>query len=312
MQDYTCFQDFSKVYKENTPSFTVIGSNSEEDKDVCIELLISGKTQEFDASGLTISDLSKWTEAYGLFPSKEVITIFQVEKLSQQTRDFLIRYAKNPHPYLTVLLFTTKQSCYQSLRKEFSSAIFLSLFGEWPSDREKRMMVLLSQRASLLGISCPLALASAFIKKFPQGEEMHNLLGEFHKLLCCMGKKQTLEYSDIESFVVKKEQVSLWKLRDAVLQRNASESQALLQSLIYEQGEDPLGLIAFLRGQCLYGLRSLEEEVGDRKHRFFVAYGKERLYQALSHLFYAESVIKNNDQDPIIAVETLLIRMTHS
>ncbi|AAP05159.1 DNA polymerase III subunit delta [Chlamydia caviae] len=311
MQEHTCFQDFSKFYKEKAPALTVIGSNSEEDKSVCMELLVSGKTQEFDASGLTISDLSKWTESYGLFASKEVISIFQAEKLSQQTRDFLIRYARNPRPHLIVFLFTTKQSCFQSLRKELSSAAFLSLFGEWQSDREKRMTVLLSQRAALLGVTCSLALASAFIKKFPLGE-MHNLIGEFHKLLCCIGKKQALEYSDIESFVVKKEQVSLWKLRDAILQRNTAESQALLRALLLEHGEDPLGLIAFLRGQCLYGLRSLEKETADRKHRFFIAYGKERLHQALSHLFYAESIIKNNVQDSIIAVETLLIRMTNS
>ncbi|MEF9497232.1 DNA polymerase III subunit delta [Chlamydia sp. 04-14] len=311
MQEYTCFQDFSKFYKEKAPALTVIGSNSEEDKNICIELLVSGKTQEFDASGLTVNDLSKWTESYGLFASKEVISIFQAEKLSQQTRDFLIRYAKNPHPHLILFLFTTKQSSFQSLCKGLASAVSLSLFGEWQSDREKRMTVLLSQRASSLGITCSLALASAFIKKFPQGE-MHNLIAEFHKLLCCIGKKQTLEYGDIESFVVKKEQVSLWKLRDAILQRNTSESQTLLQALLHEHGEDPLGLIAFLRGQCLYGLRSLEEETGDRKHRFFISYGKERLHQALSHLFYAESIIKNNVQDSIIAVETLLIRMTNS
>ncbi|WP_375793314.1 hypothetical protein O1W69_04215 [Chlamydia sp. 12-01] len=311
MQEYTCFQDFSQFYKEKSPALTVIGSNSEEDKSVCIELLISGKIQEFDASGLTISDLSKWTESYGLFASKEVISIFQTEKLSQQIRDFLIRYAKNPHPHLSIFLFTTKQSCFQSLRKELASTVFLSLFSEWQSDREKRMMVLLSQKASFLGVTCSLALASAFIKKFPQGD-MYNLLGEFHKLLCYIGKKPTLEYRDIENFVVKKEQVSLWKLRDAILQRNTLESQALLQALLHEYGEDPLGLIAFLRSQCLYGLRSLEEETGDRKHRFFISYGKERLHQALSHLFYAESIIKNNVQDSIIAVETLLIRMTNS
>ncbi|EPP29965.1 hypothetical protein CP082626L3_0631B, partial [Chlamydia psittaci 08-2626_L3] len=226
-----------------------------------------------------------------------------------QMRDFLARYARNPHPHLTLMLFTTKQSFFQSLRKELPSAVFLSLFGEWQSDMEKRMATLLSQKASLLGISCSLALASVFIKKFPQAE-MHTLLGEFHKLLCCLGGKQVLEYNDIENFVVKQEQVSLWKLRDAVLQRNTSASQAMLQALLHEHGEEPLGLIAFLRGQCLYGLRSLEEETGDRKHRFFIAYGKERLHQALSYLFYAESIIKNNTQDPIIAMETLLIRMT--
>ncbi|AFS25011.1 DNA polymerase III subunit delta [Chlamydia psittaci] len=309
MQDYTCFQDFSKFYKEKAPHLTVIGSNYEEDRRVCVELLIPGKAQEVDALGLTISDLSKWTESYGLFASKEFVSVFQAEKLSQQTRDFLARYARNPHPHLTLMLFTTKQSFFQSLRKELPSAVFLSLFGEWQSDVEKRMAILLSQKASLLGISCSLALASVFIKKFPQAE-MHNLLGEFHKLLCCLGEKQVLEYNDIENFVVKQEQVSLWKLRDTVLQRNTSASQAMLQALLHEHGEEPLGLIAFLRGQCLYGLRSLEEETEDRKHRFFIAYGKERLYQALSYLFYAESIIKNNTQDSIIAMETLLIRMT--
>ncbi|AHK63091.1 hypothetical protein BOKEGFJH_00214 [Chlamydia avium] len=308
MQSYTNFQDFNKLFKEQSPSFAVIGSNSEEDKDICMELLVSGKMREFDALGLTVNDLSQWTESYGLFAFLETIVIYRVEKLSQSVRDFFIRYSNNPHPYLTFVLFTTKQSYFQGLQKDLPTAMFLSLFGEWFSDREKRITALLTQKASSLGISCSSALASAFVKKFPQ-REIHYLLGEFHKLLCQIGDKKVLEYKDIESLVEKQEQVSLWKFRDALLQRNVRESQALLHSLLYEHGEDPLSLIAFLRGQCLYGLRGLEEKNKDHRYRIFFVYGKEHLYQALSHLFYVESLIKNNIQDPLIGMETLLVRM---
>lgn len=307
MKDYTSFEDLVRLFQEKIPSFVVIGSNSEEDKHLCMELLVSEKTQEFDGFGLTISDISQWTNSYGLFASRETISIYRAEKFSQPMRDFLVHYAKNPHPHLTFVLFTTKQSYFQELRKYLLSAIFLSLFGEWPSDREKRMAALLVRKAASLGISCSSALASAFVKKFPQ-KEVHYLLGEFHKLLCSIGSRKVLEYKDI-AVVEKEEHVSLWKFRDAILQRNIQDSRIFLHSLLHEHGEDPLELIVFLRGQCLYGLRALEENNKDQKYRIFSIYGKERLYQALSHLFYIESLIKNNVQDARIAIETLLIRM---
>ena len=307
VQDYTSFEDLVRLFQEKIPSFVVIGSNSEEDKHVCMELLVSGKIQEFDGFGLAISDVSQWTDSYGLFSSRETISIYRAEKFSQPMRDFLIHYAKNPHPHLTFVLFTTKQAYFQDLKKCLPTAIFLSLFGEWPSDREKRMATLLVQKAASLGISCSSALASAFVKKFPQ-KEVHYILGEFHKLLCSIGSRKVLEYKDVEG-VEKEEYVSLWKFRDAILQRKVQDSQTFLHFLLYEHGEDPLELIMFLRGQCLYGLRALEENNKDQKNRLFSVYGKERLYQALSHLFYIESLIKNNVQDARIAIETLLIRM---
>lgn len=310
MQVYTSFQDFSPAFQEKPPFFAVIGSNSEEDKNLCMELLVPGKTQEFDGAGLTVSELSQWTESYGLFASQETIAIYHVEKLSQATRDFCAHYSKRPHPHLTLVLFTTKQSCFQELQKDLPSAMFLSLFGEWPSDREKRITVLLTQKAASLGVSCSSALASAFVKRFPQ-REVHYLLGEFHKLICQIGSKKLLEYKDIEALVEKEERVSLWKFRDALLQRNVKQSRELLRALLHEHGEDPLALIAFLRAQCLYGLRAVEEKNKDQKYRIFFVYGKEHLYQALSHLFYIEYLIKNNVQDSLIAMDTLLVRMAH-
>ncbi|EPP35697.1 hypothetical protein CP10139811_0028 [Chlamydia ibidis] len=312
MQEYlTCFQEFSQIYLDKSPPLVLVGSGTEEDREVIPELLISQTYAKFDGSVLTIHDLALKTENYGIFGNREYVVIFQVDKLSSSVKDFLISYSKNPHPHVKILLFTTKSSVFQSLAKQLMRVLALSLYGEWSSDREKRLSTLLSRKAESLGVFCPLSLGAVFLKKFPQAA-IHDILGEFHKLLCHIGGKQTLEYADIEKFTEKREQVSLWKFRDALLRRDLLESRDCLHALIHEQGEDPLSLIAFLRSQCLFGLRSLEEGQEDRKFRNFISYGSDRLHQALSNLFYAESIIKNNQQDPIIAVETLIIRMTRS
>ncbi|ANH79116.1 hypothetical protein [Candidatus Chlamydia sanziniae] len=305
----TRFDDFSQLYKEKLPAIAFIGLSVEEDKDVLVEALTSGKCQEIDGSGLTEHTLALWTENYELFSMHKTVVISKVDKLREETRDFLIRYAKNPQPQLTLLLMTAKQECFRRLCQSLPFVLSLSLFREWPIDREKRLALLLSQRALCLGMNCSPSLASLFLRKLAD-ISVHDVFNEFDQLLCRVGKKDSLDSLDIENFVTKKERVSLWKFRDALLKREVSQSHQLLHILLNERGEDPLGMIAFLRSQCLYGLRGLEETPKDSKYRLFVFYGRERLYQALSSLFYTESLIKKNIQDPVVAIETLVIKMT--
>ncbi|SPN73520.1 hypothetical protein,DNA polymerase III, delta subunit [Chlamydia serpentis] len=304
----TSFDTFSQAYTEKSPAIALIGSSLEDDKDAFFALLVSGKFQELDGQGLMLSTLMSWTETFGLFSAHETLGIIHTEKLPSSIKDFLTQYAQNPRPHLTILMITTKPECFRELSTVLPSALSLNLFGEWPADREKRVARLLLQRTSSLGISCSQSLVSLFLRKLG-ATFLHDILSEFDKLLCSIGKKTVLDHSDIKDFVVKKEKSSLWKLRDFLLKSNVIESHQQLHFLL-ENGEDPLGIIAFLRTQCLYGLRSLEEGSNENKHHLFTVYGKERLYKALSSLFYAESLIKNNVQDPIIAVDTLVIRMT--
>lgn len=307
MPNYTCFQDFSGYYQQHLPSCILIGTAFEEDKHILRELLVTGVVQELDGSTLALADLSHRTDSLGLFSFKETLVIDQAEKLSPAIQEFLLRYSKKPHPHLSVWVFTAKPLFFQSFLKKFRGAVSLSLFEEWPSDREKRMALLLTRQATRMDVHCSIAVASAFIKRYAQ-IKMHHLLGEFHKLLCSIGNKKTLEYADIEGFVVKKEQVSLWKFRDALFQKDRQASRRLLSALLHENREDPLGVLFFLRGQCMYGLRAIEEGCQDRKYRIFRSCGRERLCQMLSDLFYAESIIKNNTQDPILALESFLMR----
>ncbi|WP_100934868.1 hypothetical protein [Candidatus Chlamydia corallus] len=303
----TNFDDFSQVYAEQLPAIALIGSAFEDDKDVLIELLISEKFQEIDGQGLMPETLMSWTETFALFRVHETLGIIHAEKLPPATKDFLSHYVRNPQPHLTILMITTKQECFRGLSKALPSALSLNLFGEWSADRQKRIIRLLLQRTERLGISCPQSLASLFLRTLAS-TSLHDILSEFDKLLCSVGKKKALDHSDIKELVVQKEKSSLWKFRDSLLKRDAVEGHQQLHFLI-EDGEDPLGIIAFLRTQCLYGLRSLEEGSKENKHRVFLLYGKERLHQALSALFYTETLIKNNIQDPIIALETVVIRM---
>ncbi|AAD18527.1 hypothetical protein CpB0395 [Chlamydia pneumoniae TW-183] len=305
----TSFDDFSQAYAEKVPAIALIGSALEDDKDALIELLVSESFKELGGQGLMPATLMSWTETFALFQEHETLGIIHAEKFPLATKEFLSRYARNPQPHLTILIFTTKQECFRELSKALPSALSLSLFGEWPADRQKRIIRLLLQRAERVGISCSQSLASLFLRALAS-TSLPDILSEFDKLLCSVGKKTSLDHSDIKELVVKKEKASLWKFRDSLLKRDPVEGHQQLHFLL-EDGEDPLGIITFLRTQCLYGLRSIEEGSKENKHRMFVLYGKERLHQALNSLFYAETLIKNNVQDPIVAVETLVIRMVN-
>ncbi|WP_201456855.1 hypothetical protein [Chlamydia sp. 17-3921] len=305
----TNFDEFAQVYKKKLPSIALIGSSSEENEGI-LELLISGEFQSVEARMFSIEMVSQKTENYDMFSKRETFGIFQAEKLPQVTKEFFMEYIKNPLPNLNFLLMTTNFTSFQELKELYPSALSVNLFEERAFDREKRIVALLSSKASQFGISCTPSIAGVFIRKL-KGATLYDILGEFDKLLCHIGNKGILEFSDIEWFVEKREKISLWKFRDAFLQRQLGDCLQQLHALLQDRREDPLGIIAFLRTQCLYGLRGFEENlIEDSKFRLFVSYGKEKLYQALSSLFYAESIIKNNLQDPVIAIETLLVRMT--
>ncbi|AGW37897.1 hypothetical protein CpecG_0663 [Chlamydia pecorum MC/MarsBar] len=305
----TDFDAFSQRYRESLPAIAVVGTASGEDREMFIELLVSGEYHDVDAQTLSVGALSQKTENYGLFATLETLGIFPAEKLTVATKEFLIGYSRAPLPHLKFLLITTKQAYFQELLKALPSALAVGLFGERAVEREQRLGALLSLRAERFGISCAPSLTRAFIKKLVD-TSFCEICNEFDKLICHIGKKTSLEFSDIEGFIEKKERVSLWRLRDSLLQRHTETCLQQLHALLQEHGEDPLGIIAFLRTQCLYGLRGLEEKPEEGKFRLFVSYGKEQLYQVLSSLFYTESLIKNNLQDPIIAIETMIFRVT--
>lgn len=299
---FTSFQECTVFLHQNRPPCILVGSDHVDDVHLFTELWLTEKSQLFDSSLLTVKELSEKTESYNLFATHENIVLTQVDKLMESVRDFLIGYTQHPHPNVTLLLLTTKQLAFHSLTKELASGISLSLFKESLSERDSRIAQLLIRRASNQGLFCSPRIAQAFIKKFPQAD-LHYLLSEFHKLLCQIGKeKQSVEQSHIDQ-LERKELFSLWKLRDALFRRERKRSIECFRALIEENNEDPLAIVAFLRSQCLFGLRHLEQAL-------FQAYGKESLLQTLSALFYAESLIKANTQDPNLAIETLIVRLT--
>jgi DNA polymerase III, delta subunit len=301
-------KDFIHHFENQHFKVFIIGSSFPEDKDIFLELYVSGRGRLFDGQRLVKQELLSWTDNFGLFTSKETIGIYQVEKMSSSLQEFIISYAHHPNPHLTLFLFTSKAEFFSAFSSKLPNALCLSLFGEYFAERDSRIAQVLIKRSMDVQLSCSLGVAKLFVSKFPQ-VGVFEIFSEFQKLICQIGGKSCLEASDVQSFVEKRESASLWKLRDALLRRDLSTGQSLMQSLVSDLGEDPLAILNFLRSQYLSGLRAIAEQSKDRKTQIFFAAGEQALLNGLNLFFHAESLIKNNVQDPILSLETMIARL---
>ncbi|CRH48545.1 DNA polymerase III subunit delta [Chlamydia trachomatis] len=207
-----------------------------------------------------------------------------------------------------MFLFTNKAELFSSLSSKLSNALCLSLFGEYFAERDARIAQVLIKRSKESQLSCSLGVAKIFVSKFPQ-TGLFEILSEFQKLICQMGDKESIEASDIQSFVEKKEAISLWKLRDALLRKDRVAAHSLMRSLVSDMGEEPLAILNFLRSQYLLGLRAVAEQSKERKTQIFIAAGEPALLNGLNLFFHTESLIKNNFQDPMLSLEMLVSRL---
>ncbi|MEG0036924.1 MAG: hypothetical protein RR733_02135, partial [Victivallaceae bacterium] len=103
----------------------------------------------------------------------------------------------------------------------------------------------------------------------------------------------------------------IWDFRDSILKRKLSTSLFILNYLLMDKYEDPLGIIAFLRNQMLFGIRLLDEKnFQDKRIHLFKGYGLPSLKKALTHLFYAEENLKSGFKLPLVVMESLTFRLT--
>ncbi len=311
MSAFSTFSAFAHAYRNEPFPIVLLGSKHQEDSAICPQLCSISSIKIWDGVGLKIEDLTPWTDHYSLFAQKEWVGITRLEKASKDFLHFITQYIQRPHPHLLLWLFTTDLTCFQSLAKQMNLGASVSLFGEMRSEKETRLAELLSLEAQKLGITCPKQAALAFVEKFPQKDSMY-ISSEFHKFLCFLGGKQAIEKQDVQAFVTKEESTSLWQFMQALLDRNFVNSHKALQLLISEGGEDPLSLLAFIRSRYMHALRSLEEEPHDRKNKTSLISKRQFFLYAMSELFYAENLIKNNDQDPILTLEMFVSKVTHS
>ncbi|ESN89756.1 hypothetical protein Q499_0055 [Chlamydia suis MD56] len=301
-------KDFVQRLEDQRFGIVVVGSSVFEDKDIFLELYVSEKKRLLDGQRLTPQELLSWTDNFGLFASKETIGIYQAEKISPSLQEFIVNYSQRPNPQLTLFLFINKAEFFSSFSPKLSQALCLSLFGEYFAERDSRIAQVLVKRAEEAQLSCSLGVAKLFVSKFPQAG-VFEMFSEFQKLLCQIGDKECLEAADVQSFIEKKEAVSLWKLRDALLRKEHTTAQSLIQALVVDLGEDPLAILNFLRNQYLSGLRAIAGQSKDRKMQIFFAAGETTLLNGLNVFFHVESLIKNNWQDALLSLETMVGRL---
>ncbi|WP_213318445.1 hypothetical protein [Chlamydiifrater volucris] len=295
--------------KEIPPVF-LIGGNIEGEESILLDSLGVKDCKVFFGDGLSVDSITSFTESYGFFATPKFIAIFKAESLPKPTVAYILEYAQRPNRAVSLCLFTAKKAFYESLEGNtgpfFAS---LSLFGEWSSEKEKRVIKVFQEILSERKITCLSSTLQLFLSRCGD-MEFHGVKQEFEKLLCAIGDKQHLEASDVNTFTDYQEKLSLWVFRNALFQ-GARVTAARAYRSLCDKGEEPLGLIAFLRSQCLIGLKYFDEKVSssDKKFAIYVEFGKEALVQTLAYLFYAEGQIKSG-VEPSVVMSMLITRMT--
>lgn len=315
------FQQFVQEHVQRLPKIAIIGIDREQEEAVCWDLIVGAhakhnKKKLFEVhkcDELSQEQLLALLNNYALFPTHKLLGIFVLEKLSEATKKSFMHhlsiFAKSQDPFLHIILWARDKNIFDTYMHLTPDMCSVSLFGEYAVDRNTRKVHLLIQKANHWDIQCSSHVASAFIKKFPQ-EDGESLSNEFHKLLCFVGKKKCLEINDIDTFVEKQyAKPSLWNFRDAIFKKNLQDSIRMFENLMNDQREDPLSLLYFLRFQCIVGLQACEKQYVEEKNRIYISFGHNALKQALSDVFYTETIIKQNKQSPMTALYSLVVRM---
>ncbi|WP_213357805.1 hypothetical protein [Chlamydiifrater phoenicopteri] len=295
---------------KEVPPVLLIGGNIEGEESILLDALGLKDCKVLFGDGLAAETVSSYTESYGFLSAPRSVAIFKAEGLPKATVNYILKYAKAPNKSVSLCLFTSKKVFYESLETSTHSLFSsLSLFGEWTSEKEKRVIKVLQELLKERNVTCAPSTLQFFLTRCGD-MEFQGVKREFEKLLCAIGDKESLETTDVSAFTDHQEKLSLWVFRNALFQGSRVTAAKAYQALC-DKGEEPLGLIAFLRSQCLYGLKGFDEKASsnDKKFAIYIDYGKEALVQALSYLFYAEGQIKSGIE-PSIAMTMLISRMT--
>ncbi|MEG1542035.1 MAG: hypothetical protein RRZ67_03685 [Victivallaceae bacterium] len=304
------FGSFLSFFQSQSSEVTVVLSICDEDRFFIGNLLFQDNFLSLDGENLTDERFLSETENYGLFASNRNIVIYKADSLSHSVNEMVMSYLGNPNPYIRLLIFVSKKELYDDFIRYTEKGVFLDLFTEKPYDRDKRVLLFFRKFLKSQGVETTEEVLKEFMSS-GYGMDRLSLLKELEKLVCFLGVKKKLEKTDLRLLFTETNRKGIWDFKDSILKRKLSTSLFILNYLLMDKYEDPLGIIAFLRNQMLFGIRLLDEKnFQDKRIHLFKGYGLPSLKKALTHLFYAEENLKSGFKLPLVVMESLTFRLT--
>ena len=234
--------------------------------------------------------------------------------------DALIAYLEDP-PETTCLVFVTdsaekRRKTYKLIEKKGQVVEFLPLKG-----RELNEWV--SRRARQLGKVAESAAVAILITAV--GNDLQQLNSELGKLTC-YSQTEKITAADVELMVSRTAELNIFELVDAIGERNYKKAVGMAREMVF-QGEPVFRLLFMIARQfrMILKTKSMLEEGGTAKYvaeqlkvQSFVAqkctrqarnFSMPELVAAMEKILATDASIKSGRQEPVLALELLIIAL---
>lgn len=243
-----CPHHLSHVYMVLTPSDferkMMMGKAAE-----AIESKGQMEKVEFDAASAPIEEILEKLNSYSLFGGDSLVLVDHVEKLKKLAMEALAGYLAAPSERAYLILGSASSKgiseLYQKGKKEL---IILDLSDEKPWDRKSRLLQWLLQEASRAGKTLSSSLAEHLLEEV--GTDMQTLHQEMEKLICFVGDKREIEWSDAKAISSSFKSETAWQIADSLVWGDGVCKQSLSEEISFL-----LTLIGPLRFQLGLGLQ---------------------------------------------------------
>lgn len=278
----------------------------------------SPQDKEFD-----IGNILRLARTKNLFSPYQIIVIKEIEKLSPQNGKFLLYYIRNPSEFTDLVLFTklrikkfnSDNSWLKILIKEPNIKIkeFSPLSGEelrrWIVKQVKRNGKIISSLA-----------INFLITKL--GNEILSLYQAIEKACFYIKDKKIIEWMDLEPIIGKEISSDIYKMLDALLNKDLKYSLKILRDLqeIKERPDRIMGIFVgelkkiFLAKKLIQ--RGLSEAEIKRELNLYYAekffsnlkkISSEKINKSLQHLLFIDYTIKTGKIEPFFAIESWML-----
>jgi len=211
----------------------------EKQRDICIKT--------FSGESASAEDIVEGLETSSLFAEKEVVILYQADKLKKEGIEVLYRYSLNPNPnnHLVVVAETlSPASRFYKKIVEVGGVLHVPIAKAW--QKEKISAEAVQRQVSEAKKSIDGAVCQALVQRV--GAAGTRVESEVDKLLCYIGERGVITMDDVAAVSSCGNTATVWQLGEAVFRRDAKAALALVASIVEEDG-GIIGLLSQLRKQ---------------------------------------------------------------
>lgn len=259
--------------------------------------------------------------SYPMMANNRAVVVKEVNKLSQDSKELILRYLK--HPAATTCLILTSPSIDEQAK--FYSK--LKELTEWVEFKPLYDSQIPEWIKSYMGSKGKKIFPGAVrLLHGKVGVVLRDLVNEIEKLLLFVDDKERIEEEDVEAVVGIAKHYNIFELSDAVGKMDLKGAVEILERML-DVGESPVSIVAMLTRYftILWKIKELiQHREPERKiasivgvHPFFVKdyiaqaqnFSEARITTAFTHLLNADVHLKSSYQKPKIVMDVLIYNL---